>query len=197
MPPTSAGFLLGSRQTLLETKDGGKSWTKRDISAAKEEGFNFRFTSISFQASGLHAPLWPPAQLARGGADAPPAHRAACTAPHRLAQQPWPLQQQDSQRGAGVQGDEGWIVGKPAILLHTTDGGKSWERIALSDKLPGNPVLITAVEGKNGQAEMTTDQGAVYVTDNAASTWKAAIQETVDATLNRTVSSGAWRRCAR
>ena len=44
-----AGFLLGSRQTLLETKDGGKSWTKRDISAAKEEGFNFRFTSISFQ----------------------------------------------------------------------------------------------------------------------------------------------------
>lgn len=29
-------------------------------------------------------------------------------------------------------GDEGWIVGKPAILLHTTDGGKSWERIPLS-----------------------------------------------------------------
>ena len=44
-----AGFLLGSRQTLLETKDGGKTWSKRDISAAKDEGFNFRFTSISFQ----------------------------------------------------------------------------------------------------------------------------------------------------
>ena len=58
-----AGFLLGSRQTLLETKDGGKSWTKRDISAAKEEGFNFRFTSISFQvgptpsAAGMQGPL--------------------------------------------------------------------------------------------------------------------------------------------
>ena len=37
---------------------------------------------------------------------------------------------------------------------------------------------------------MTTNQGAVYVTDNAAQTWKAAVQETVDATLNRTVSSG-------
>ena len=42
-------------------------------------------------------------------------------------------------------------MGKPAILLHTTDGGKSWERVALSDKLPGDPVLITAVEGNNGQ----------------------------------------------
>jgi hypothetical protein len=34
-------------------------------------------------------------------------------------------------------GDEGWIVGKPAILLHTTDGGKNWERVPLSAKLPG------------------------------------------------------------
>ena len=37
---------------------------------------------------------------------------------------------------------------------------------------------------------MTTDQGAIYVTDNTAYTWTAAVQETVDATLNRTVSSG-------
>lgn len=34
-------------------------------------------------------------------------------------------------------GNEGWIVGKPAILLHTGDGGKNWERIPLSNKLPG------------------------------------------------------------
>ena len=33
-------------------------------------------------------------------------------------------------------------------------------------------------------------QGAVYVTDNGAYTWQAAVQETVDGTLNRTVSSG-------
>ena len=33
-------------------------------------------------------------------------------------------------------------------------------------------------------------QGGLYVTDNSAYTWKAAVQETVDATLNRTVSSG-------
>eukprot|EP00884_Botryococcus_braunii_P023649 jgi/Botrbrau1/9969/Bobra.0012s0064.1 len=130
------GFLLGSRQTLLETKDGGRSWEPRKIKAAEDEGFNYRFTSISFA------------------------------------------------------GDEGWIVGKPAILLHTTDGGANWERIPLSAKLPGNPVMVYATPGKAGNAEMTTDQGAVYVTDNAAYTWTAAVQETVDATLNRTVSSG-------
>jgi hypothetical protein len=48
------------------------------ITPLQDEGFNFRFNSISFK------------------------------------------------------GEEGWIVGKPAILLHTTDGGKTWERIPLS-----------------------------------------------------------------
>ncbi|KAK9820550.1 hypothetical protein WJX72_011574 [[Myrmecia] bisecta] len=130
------GFLLGSRQTLLETTDGGRTWSPRSIEAAQDEGFNYRFQSISFN------------------------------------------------------GDEGWIVGKPAILLKTTDGGKNWERVPLSAKLPGNPILIVALPGKEGQAEMTTDVGAIYVTNNGAYTWSAAVQETVDATLNRTVSSG-------
>lgn len=128
------GFLLGTRQTLLETFDGGKTWAPRTVEAAQDEGFNYRFNSISFA------------------------------------------------------GDEGFIVGKPAILLHTADGGKSWERVPLSAKLPGTPLLVTALG--NGKAEMTTDQGAIYATDNAAFTWTAAVQETVDATLNRTVSSG-------
>lgn len=130
------GFLLGSRQTLLETFDGGKSWAPRTIEAAQDEGFNYRFTSISFN------------------------------------------------------GSEGWIVGKPAILLHTNDGGKSWERVPLSAKLPGNPILVTALPGEPGQAEMTTEQGAIYVTANKGYLWRAAVQETVDGTLNRTVSSG-------
>eukprot|EP00891_Asterochloris_glomerata_P000421 jgi/Astpho2/421/Aster-03470 len=131
-----AGFLLGTRQTLLETTDGGKSWNPRRIEAAQDEGFNYRFNSISFN------------------------------------------------------GAEGFIVGKPAILLHTKDGGSNWERVPLSAKLPGNPLVVTATPGKEGQAEMTTDQGAIYVTDNAGYSWTAAVKETVDATLNRTVSSG-------
>jgi photosystem II stability/assembly factor-like uncharacterized protein len=128
------GFLLGTRQTLLETNDGGRSWEARTVGAAQEEDINYRFNCISFS------------------------------------------------------GKEGWIVGKPSILLHSTDAGASWERIPLSAKLPGTPTLITALG--NGAAEMATDEGAIYVTSNVAETWKAAVEETVAATLNRTVSSG-------
>jgi photosystem II stability/assembly factor-like uncharacterized protein len=35
-----------------------------------------------------------------------------------------------------------------------------------------------------------TEQGAIYVTSNGAMNWTAAVQETVDATLNRVISSG-------
>lgn len=85
-------------------------------------------------------------------------------------------------------GNEGWVIGKPSLLLHTGDSGKTWERVPLSPKLPGEPVLITAL-GKE-KAEMTTNAGAVYVTENAGRNWKAQVRETIDATLNRTISSG-------
>jgi photosystem II stability/assembly factor-like uncharacterized protein len=133
------GFLLGTRQTILETFDGGKTWDFKSVSNALDEDVNYRFNSVSFK------------------------------------------------------GQEGWIVGKPAILLHTTDGGANWERVGLSPRLPGAPVLITATNS-NGQAEMVTDEGAIYLTTDAARNWKAAVEETISATLNRTVSSGHHRR---
>mmetsp|Transcript_11390 Transcript_11390/g.24999 ORF Transcript_11390/g.24999 Transcript_11390/m.24999 type:complete len:409 (+) Transcript_11390:88-1314(+) len=83
---------------------------------------------------------------------------------------------------------EGWVLGKPTLLLHTKDSGKSWERIPLSPKLPGEPTGILAL-GPN-QAEMITSSGAVYTTDNAGRNWKAQVKETIDATLNRVSSSG-------
>ncbi|KAK2635707.1 hypothetical protein Ddye_030499 [Dipteronia dyeriana] len=133
------GFLLGTRQTILETKDGGSTWVPRSIQSAEEEDFNYRFNSISFQ------------------------------------------------------GKEGWIVGKPNILLYTFDAGQTWDRIPLSSQLPGDMLLHLQVFIKatgEKSAEMVTDQGAIYVTSNRGYNWKAAVQETVSATLNRTVSSG-------
>lgn len=82
------GFVLGTRQTILETKNGGNTWVPRSIPSAEDEDFNYRFNSISFK------------------------------------------------------GKEGWIVGKPAILLYTSDAGDTWERIPLSSQLPGDMVIL-------------------------------------------------------
>jgi len=86
------------------------------------------------------------------------------------------------------QGGEGWVLGKPALMLHSKDAGKTWERIPLSPKLPGEPTSITCL-GPNS-AEMTTSTGAIYVTENSGRNWKAQVKETIDATLNRISSSG-------
>ena len=135
------GFLVGTRQTLLETTDGGKTWEARFIGnkdSDDDDGINYRFNAIAW-----------------GGSD----------------------------------GREGWIVGKPAVMFHTTDAGSTWTNVPLSNKLPGTPLGLYAYP-EDGKVEMVTDQGAIYLTENGAESWKAQVQETVDATLNRTVSSG-------
>lgn len=44
-------------------------------------------------------------------------------------------------------------------------------------------MLIKGTREKS--AEMVTDEGAIYVTSNMGYNWKAAVEETVSATLNR------------
>jgi photosystem II stability/assembly factor-like uncharacterized protein len=84
-------------------------------------------------------------------------------------------------------GKEGWITGKPSILLHTEDGGQTWSRIPLSEKLPGAPYGITALAPKT--AEMVTDLGAIYKTNNSGRTWQAMVEGAVGVARTITRSS--------
>ncbi|MDJ0730430.1 MAG: photosynthesis system II assembly factor Ycf48 [Crocosphaera sp.] len=84
--------------------------------------------------------------------------------------------------GVSFDGDEGWITGKPAILLHTEDGGENWSRIPLSEKLPGAPDGIIALAPET--AEMVTNLGAIYKTDNGGKTWSALVEGAVGVARN-------------
>ena len=72
-------------------------------------------------------------------------------------------------------GDEGWIAGQPGLLMHTTDAGQNWTRLFLDTKLPGEPYLITAL-GKHS-AELATNVGAVYATQDSGVTWEAKVSD--------------------
>lgn len=76
-------------------------------------------------------------------------------------------------------GDEGWIVGQPGLLLHSSDGGRSWSRLLLDTKLPGEPYAITALGAR--QAELATNVGAIYRTEDAGATWQSLVSDAAGA----------------
>ena len=92
------------------------------------------------------------------------------------------LEEKTRLTSVSFNGKEGWIVGQPSLLLHTNDEGQSWNVVALSSKLPGAPNTITAL-GLNS-AEMTTDVGAIYRTEDGGQNWHAQVEDAVGVVRN-------------
>ena len=76
-------------------------------------------------------------------------------------------------------GDEGWLAGQPSLIMHSQDAGQTWTRLFLDAKLPGEPYLITSL-GSN-KAELATNVGAVYQTNNGGKSWEAEVNEAAGA----------------
>lgn len=76
------------------------------------------------------------------------------------------------------------ICSTPLLRISTfqTLGFFFYEKARLLS-LPFIQVYIKATGNKS--AEMVTDEGAIYTTSNRGYNWRAAVQETVSATLNR------------
>jgi photosystem II stability/assembly factor-like uncharacterized protein len=79
-------------------------------------------------------------------------------------------------------GAEGWVAGQPKILLHTLNEGSDWTSIRLNNQLPGEPLLIQALGP--GAAEMVTNVGAIYRTEDGGQTWHAQVDEPIGAIKN-------------
>lgn len=141
------GWLVGTKASFYETKDGGETWQSKIIDLGNDVNTKDALPESNYDDETLESKTIESEN------------------------------QKVNFTGISFNGNEGWVTGVPAVLLHTEDGGENWERIPLSDKLPGMPYDILALAPNS--AEMVTNLGAIYKTTDGGKTWKALVEGAV------------------
>jgi photosystem II stability/assembly factor-like uncharacterized protein len=165
----NVGWLSGAGGALYRTTDGGESWHLRDISAGTDDlaevsfldavtGWTFSVTHPKIFWTFNGGETWE----ARPG---PPGASGLLSLSFVSRREGWAL-----AVGPGVPGQVDRIL--PNTLLHTTDGGETWQGAGVWKKEP-NLHRVWFVDRDHGWLLGRTN---VYRTENAGETWQIALE---------------------
>ncbi|MFZ9683123.1 MAG: WD40/YVTN/BNR-like repeat-containing protein [Cephaloticoccus sp.] len=83
-------------------------------------------------------------------------------------------------------GEHGWAVGHDAVILHTADGGRTWQMQWQGDNLEDSWLDVCALA--DGRVVVVGAYGLALVSADAGQTWSNLVVQDYDSHLNRIVS---------
>ena len=164
-------WTVGEQAKMLETEDGGLTWTTKNTSKGTFYSVAFP-TRLSGWVVGSGGAIF---HTDDGGAT--------------WSQQGKDLTSDDLSEVAFVEPNVGWIVGDGGTVLHTEDAGSTWK--PQSSGAPGFLSFVTFVNSQLGWA--SGSDGAIVHTVDGGATWKKQNSPTVRSLIGMsfpTVSSG-------
>jgi photosystem II stability/assembly factor-like uncharacterized protein len=150
-------WTVGDQAKMLETDDGGLTWTTKNTSKGTFYSVAFP-TRLSGWVVGSGGAVF---HTDDGGAN--------------WRQQAKGITTDDLSEVAFVEPNIGWIVGDGGIVLHTEDAGDTWKQ-----QLSGAPGFLSFVTFINKQTGWAAgSDGAIVHTEDGGSTWKRQNSTTI------------------
>lgn len=158
----SRGWAVGEFGTIIGTTDGGVAWHR--LSDSHDTIFNdVRF--VDARSGWVVGEFGTILHTADGGATWQPQHCAGIVPPPDESGWDRPL---PALYGLWFTGpDTGWIVGMDGVIMHTTDGGATWERL---DSPSARPLYSVCVQGRQGW--IVGNKGVCLQSHDGGLTWQ-------------------------
>ncbi|CAA0090747.1 Ycf48-like protein [BD1-7 clade bacterium] len=172
-PDNRHGWAVGHDGHIIRTEDGGVTWTKqRDGLGAQAEANVRKLRSVKTQINRLNAELIDTSIT-------PEKRREIQDA---LSELDWDLESATERVNEPAvaqplmdvwfeNAKNGWVVGAFGQLLHTTDGGDTWEDLsgAIDNEMEFHLNSVTGIDG--GTVVVAGEAGFVVVTPDDGKTW--------------------------